>query len=69
MREAMTIVGKKPPCKDCTERTVGCHSKCEKYIEWKNKDSQVKEANRGVTRAMKDIIDYKLVMKHKRKRK
>ena len=26
------------PCKDCTPdtgRTLGCHSKCEKYIEWK----------------------------------
>lgn len=24
------------PCKDCTERTVGCHSTCEKYLSVKN---------------------------------
>lgn len=23
------------PCKGCTERYVGCHSECEKYIEAK----------------------------------
>lgn len=22
------------PCKDCTERTVDCHGKCEKYLAW-----------------------------------
>lgn len=22
------------PCKDCTERCVGCHSRCVKYKEW-----------------------------------
>lgn len=68
-RTAMTIVGKKPPCKDCPERTVGCHAKCEKYIVWKEKDSQIKEANRGVSRAMKDIIDYKLIMKNRRRKR
>ena len=25
------------PCKDCEERHVGCHSECEKYIEFKRK--------------------------------
>ena len=27
------------PCKDCTKETgraIGCHSKCEKYIKWKD---------------------------------
>jgi len=23
------------PCKDCKERSIGCHSKCEKYKEFK----------------------------------
>ena len=22
------------PCKDCTERTVGCHGTCEKYAKY-----------------------------------
>ena len=24
----------KCPCKDCTDRQVGCHSKCEKHAEY-----------------------------------
>lgn len=24
----------KPPCKDCPDRYVGCHSTCEKYIAY-----------------------------------
>lgn len=23
------------PCKGCTDREIGCHAKCSKYIEWK----------------------------------
>lgn len=26
---------KTAPCKDCEDRELGCHSKCEKYIEYK----------------------------------
>lgn len=26
----------KPPCYQCMNREVGCHSNCEKYMEWKN---------------------------------
>jgi hypothetical protein len=24
-----------PPCLDCPDREVGCHSKCEKYIKFR----------------------------------
>lgn len=23
-----------PPCKDCPDRTVGCHATCEKYLDF-----------------------------------
>lgn len=23
------------PCKGCVERCIGCHAKCESYINWK----------------------------------
>lgn len=23
------------PCKNCEDRSVGCHGSCEKYAEWK----------------------------------
>lgn len=39
------------PCKDCPDRFVGCHSTCDKYIEfrkqrdeyldWKNKENKL----------------------------
>ena len=34
-----------PPCKDCPNREIGCHSKCKKYIQFKNdlKKDKVKE--------------------------
>lgn len=30
-----------PPCKGCEERYPGCHSKCEKYKEWKSRLDEV----------------------------
>lgn len=30
------------PCKGCTERLVGCHSTCNRYLEWrKDRDQEV----------------------------
>jgi hypothetical protein len=44
----------KPPCLDCKDRYVGCHVKCEKYIEFrKSLDDHnriVKEYNRDEAR-------------------
>ena len=31
------------PCKDCTERTIGCHGKCEKYAEWVKKENAISD--------------------------
>lgn len=33
------------PCKDCKDRTSGCHSKCEKYIAF-DKENQKRRAER-----------------------
>ena len=30
-------------CKDCTERHVGCHSTCEKYISEKAENDRLRE--------------------------
>lgn len=35
---------KTSPCKDCEEREVGCHSTCEKYIEYKEIHEKETEA-------------------------
>ena len=34
---------KKAPCKDCPNRQVGCHSTCEKYIEYKKESDRIRE--------------------------
>lgn len=40
-------------CYGCTERTVGCHSICEKYINWKN------DKNSANARRRKHINEWK----------
>lgn len=30
------------PCKDCTRREVGCHGKCESYVEWQKEHVEQK---------------------------
>lgn len=34
------------PCKDCTDRELGCHSKCEKYKAFKEWNDQAREKRR-----------------------
>lgn len=35
-------------CYGCTERKVGCHSKCERYLKWKEEyDKKVKLKRAG----------------------
>lgn len=31
------------PCKDCLDRYVGCHSTCDKYIEWNKQHLEQKK--------------------------
>lgn len=38
------------PCKDCRDRYPGCHSKCDKYIIWKDAN----EANNKKIREAKN---------------
>ena len=37
-----------PPCKDCENREIGCHSRCDAYIKYKLKLNDAK----------KDIIEF-----------
>lgn len=46
------------PCKDCEDRNVGCHSKCEKYIEFKRMRDERKTENK-----IKREYDYYLAEK------
>lgn len=33
-------------CYNCTKRELGCHSKCEDYISYKNKNDELREKYR-----------------------
>ena len=44
----------KSPCKNCTERYVGCHSKCEPYIEF----TQILMAYREAKEYRGDVFGY-----------
>lgn len=34
------------PCKDCTERKIGCHARCERYREWNKQHQRLLVAER-----------------------
>ena len=58
---------KKYPCKDCTDRVVGCHSSCEKYREAQEIFKGIREAKAREN----DIDDYTvsfILREKKRKR-
>ena len=35
------------PCKDCTERNMKCHGKCERYKNWKHEHEEAREKLRN----------------------
>lgn len=49
----------KSPCQNCTKRTVGCHSNCESYINFRNGVDNIKEKMRDdkeYERYKRDVI-------------
>lgn len=30
-------------CKECTDRHIGCHSTCDKYIEWSKENERIRD--------------------------
>lgn len=48
------------PCKDCTERYVGCHNECVKYKEYKAKIKKEKEAKMQI---VSKYMDYRFSRK------
>lgn len=46
------------PCRDCAEREIGCHTKCEKYIHWQEEHNKKYHRQRE--------IDYMMIEHHLR---
>lgn len=51
-------------CKDCQERTVGCHAVCQKYIGAKEQQ----DADRERIKQEREIDNYLYSMQHKRRK-
>ena len=45
------------PCKNCKDRYVGCHSKCDKYIKFK-KDLRKAKYQEKIDKKIEDDIWY-----------
>ena len=53
---------KNVPCKDCTDRKVGCHADCESYKKC------IKEHNEAKSQLIKDRVMDSTIWNIKRKR-
>ena len=53
----------KAPCKDCTSRSVGCHSVCEKYLKFKREHDREREEAYETKQNVKIIDDYQIKSK------
>ena len=41
----------KAPCKDCKERSISCHSRCDKYISYRKEYDEINEKYREYKKA------------------
>lgn len=48
-----------PPCKDCTERVLGCHGQCSKYLTYKTQLDACNANRRRILKEEGDIIATK----------
>ena len=56
-----------PPCKDCPNREIGCHSQCKKYIKFKN-DLKKDKAKEKAEKKMESFILEGIIESTKRRR-
>lgn len=52
----------KPPCYKCNDRTIYCHSECEKYKSWRTKLTQANETLRKSQEAQRRLDEYEVNM-------
>ena len=51
------------PCKDCPDRQSHCHSKCEKYLKFFEKNEKRKEALRRENNKFNADVEYAMALK------
>ena len=56
------------PCKDCSDRRIGCHSECEKYKDCADKARQIRD-QRAINNQKDDDKFQAIIRTEKRMRK
>lgn len=59
----------KPPCYKCTEREPGCHGRCDKYKEWRERGRALKAEEISAKNSEKDAREFLISHTIKRKTK
>lgn len=49
---------KNPPCKDCDERFVGCHSQCEEYKKWRSARDEINDIVQKAKTEERMIVEH-----------
>ncbi len=52
-----------PPCRDCTERRVGCHGTCPRYQEYHERNVQIGQARAAERRLNSALVSGKVRQK------
>ena len=47
------------PCYQCTERKMGCHTDCEKYLSWKDEYTALQKANKSTGYEVSEALHRK----------
>lgn len=58
MNDIFIDSGRAAPCENCTDRALGCHGKCERYAEWKEKYTATGEAIKSKKLKTAQIEDF-----------
>lgn len=56
-----------PSCKDCKERYVGCHSHCEKYLEFRKQLDEYNQKEKEEKKLYGDVIAYNIKPSRRRR--
>ena len=54
-----------PPCKDCPERRMRCHSECIRFLDWQKERSALLHKVNAQRRAYSDAFAYTVNQKRK----
>ena len=48
------------PCKDCPDRKLGCHSICEKYIEYTKQNEEIRLKKARENNNYNDLLNMRI---------